>query len=99
MTKIQELKAYLKGIADDIRVRNFDLKTSQRANLAEASTLMWRLHTVRRDCRNHHIAYCELRGRTRDQIERPRKDNKVDETTVSAIKAKYTEPVAAEAGV
>jgi hypothetical protein len=42
-----------------------------------------------RDYRHHHIAYCELRGRTRDQIEKPREDNKPNEYEINRIKTLY----------
>ena len=91
MTKIQELKACLKEMACELTVRKTDLKISQRANLAEAATLMWSLCWKRADYRNHHIAYCELKGRTRDQIEQPRKGNEPNESAIASVKAKYAE--------
>ncbi len=42
-----------------------------------------------RDYRHHHIAYCELRGRTRDQIEKPGKFNLPDEREIQAIKEAF----------
>ena len=39
-----------------------------------------------RKYRHMHIAYCELRGRTRDQIEKPREGNEPDEKLIQTIK-------------
>ncbi len=36
--------------------------------------------------RHQHIAYCELRGKEREEIERPAKNNKVDEFWITRIK-------------
>ena len=36
--------------------------------------------------RHQHIAYCELRGRDRKQIEQPREDNLPNETWIDKIK-------------
>lgn len=39
-----------------------------------------------REFRHLHIAYCELRGRTRDQIEKPREGNEPNEKLIDAYK-------------
>ncbi|MBU0627410.1 hypothetical protein KKH82_08620 [Patescibacteria group bacterium] len=41
------------------------------------------------DYRHLHIAYCELRGRTRAQIEKPRDDNKASEQKIAMLKVEY----------
>lgn len=98
MTKIQELKLRLKEKAANIVLMRSTLKASQKANGAGASTLMHRLHYAGKDYRSYHIAYCELRGRTRDQIEKPRQDNPANEYVIAQLKAEYAfEPVAAGA--
>lgn len=38
--------------------------------------------------RHHHIAYSQLRGRTRDEIENPARDNKPSESYINAIIAR-----------
>lgn len=43
--------------------------------------------------RNTHIAYCELRGRTRDQIEKPREGNNPNEAMIKRIKGVYTKKI------
>ncbi len=39
--------------------------------------------------RHQHIAYCELRGRQREQIEVPSKDNKPDQKWIERIKSEW----------
>lgn len=39
--------------------------------------------------RHQHIAYCELRGRSRDQIEQPAKYNKPNEEWISKLKKEW----------
>ena len=43
--------------------------------------------------RHQHIAYCELRGRSRDQIENPANNNKPDEDWVTRIKNELKEKI------
>lgn len=39
-----------------------------------------------REFRHYHIAYCEIRGRTRDQIEHPGENHKANEDRINSIK-------------
>lgn len=43
--------------------------------------------------RHHHIAYCELRGRSRNQIEQPAENNTPDEKYIEQIKNKWLEKI------
>jgi len=43
--------------------------------------------------RHQHIAYCELRGRKRKQIEIPREDNEPDEDWIDRIKKELQEKI------
>ena len=43
--------------------------------------------------RHQHIAYCELRGRDRKQIEQPREDNLPNETWIDKIKKEWSEKI------
>jgi len=45
--------------------------------------------------RHAHIAYCELRGRTRDQIENPRENNKPSESLIKTHKKDWKEKIEA----
>jgi len=87
MRNIDELKVYLKKLAAEIRVDKLVLVKTQKAH-GQYGGLMSMLYYKSRDYRHHHIAYCELRGKTRDQIEQP-KYSKPNEYVISQIKKKY----------
>jgi len=91
MRNIDKLKAQLKETANEIRRTRFHHKEAQRANLlTTANKLLWKLHDLQYEYRHHHIAYCELRGRTRDQIEpKIRENNNPNERYIREIKEKY----------
>jgi len=69
---IRSFKAELKVLASTIRSTRTQFKEAQRAG-----TDIWKLSsalsTAQYEFRHKHIAYCLLRGRTRDEIEQPRK--------------------------
>lgn len=57
------------------------------------------IYRLKRKFRHHHIAMCELRGRTREQIEKPKECNRLfpeDERKISQIKQTITNEVIAE---
>ena len=90
MKPIEQLKKYLKVTAENIRKTRFQYKEAQRNGLYNVyCRLCWDLLRLQRDYRHHHIAYCELRGRTRDQIEQPRENNSPSEIRIQEIKKKY----------
>ena len=45
--------------------------------------------------RHNHIAYCELRGRTRSQIEVPRDGNEPSESLIEKIKNEWNKKIIA----
>lgn len=45
--------------------------------------------------RHYHIAYCELRGRTRTQIEVPRDGNEPSEQLITKIKEEWNSKIIA----
>lgn len=85
---IYDLKALLKEKAKEIRALKLKIKDTQRKG-EYAGSDQWKLVLEKSAFRHHHIAYCELRGRTRDQIEKPSEDNLPSETKISNIKAIY----------
>jgi len=87
MSKIKELKELLKSIASEIKQDKVVLVKTQKAG-GMAGMLMYSLYRKRRNYRHHHIAYCELRGKTRDQIEKP-KYHMPDEFEIERIKKAY----------
>ena len=46
--------------------------------------------------RHHHIAACEFRGKSREQIERPAKGNEPNEKFIADIKEKIAEAMEAQ---
>ena len=98
MRKIDELKLKLKGLAEEIKTKNTKLKEVQRSKgAASGSYLMFELYQTRYEFRHYHIAYCELRGRTRDQIEKPREHNEANERLIEKIKIEYAWEIPTEA--
>jgi len=88
MRKIDELKLKNKETSKQLRERNLKLKENQKQGKC-CSNEMCSLYYARKEYRHYHIAYCELRGRTRDQIEKPRRGNEVNEQLIQNIKNEY----------
>jgi len=57
------------------------------------SNTLWSLYKLRTEFRHNHIAYCEVRGKTRKQIEIPREDNQPNEDKINKIKEEITERI------
>lgn len=73
MSKIHELKALLKEKALYIREsRNLARLEKQKGNYREVNDIHSYIIYMSSDYRIYHIAYCELRGRSRDEIEKPK---------------------------
>ena len=94
MRNIDRLKIYIKETATKIRKTRAHYKEAQRdgqTNIANiANKLLRELHGLQYEYRHHHIAYCELRGRTREEIERKvRDDNHPNETYINNILDAY----------
>ena len=90
MKNIQKLKAELKTKAQIIRDTRARLKEEQRSGYwIKAATIQCGIISLKRDFRHNHIAYCELRGRTRDQIEIPNTNNLPNEAVIKRIKEEY----------
>lgn len=60
-------------------------------NIYDLEDLSWNRYVFR----HQHIAYCTIRGRSRQDIECPRKDNLPDENYISSIIKEYNEAVCA----
>jgi len=93
MRNIDILKQFLKDTASQIRSAKFQFKQAQKNEGTSASITFGLQHQLRKlqyEYRHHHIAYCELRGRTRSQIEpKIREHNEPNETYIKQIKEKY----------
>jgi len=66
--KLNEVKSHLKALSSDIRN-----KKSERKNAAHG--YVPGLLSLRYEYRHYHIAYCLFRGKSYEQIEKPRQDN------------------------
>ena len=75
---MSKVKSQLKGWADQIKV----LKSQRKGAPNGVVSGLWRL---RYDFRHYHIVYCELRGRSRDEIEQPSSDNIASEAYITKI--------------
>lgn len=91
MRNIDILKQWIKDTAKQIRIVKFQYKEAQRNGLITMSnSLLYQLLKLQYDYRHHHIAYSELRGRTRLQIEpKVREHNEPNEEYIKQIKEKY----------
>lgn len=101
--KMLELKNWLKDSGKKIRILKALHKKYQQAGYETSawnsessqtySKNLGSLYSLRREYRHKHIAYSELRGRTRNQIEAsyPYEDNyhKPDEEWIEKIKNEY----------
>jgi len=88
--KMNELKSWLKTAAIEIRIGKNLYKDSQR-NHKDNPRNLWNVQKLQREYRHKHIAYSELRGKTRAQIENPRQGNEPNETLIQSIKDEYKE--------
>jgi len=59
----------------------------------------WDLYKMKREFRHKHIAYCEVRGRTREEIEKPGDNNLADEKYIQEIKDKLLKELENEKAV
>jgi len=91
MKNIHKLKTYIKETATKIRITRAHYKEAQRDGQSNrANKLLRELHGLQYEYRHHHIAYCELRGRTREEIEaNVRDDNHPNETYIGNILDAY----------
>ena len=86
-TKRLELKQWLKK--EGLRIKETRIKHKNNQRSKNNNDLMWPLCEMSRDYRHHHIAYSELRGHVRSEIENPRDNNLPNEDWISEIKRKY----------
>lgn len=91
--KIRELKEELKKIAVQIRKLKKEVKAYQKEHGGcHPFKQHVELKAMQRNFRYSHIAYCLLRGRTIEQIEKPKEGNEINMTYVNQVIEKYKEP-------
>jgi hypothetical protein len=91
MNPIQKTKLELKELASQIRKIKLSRKPKNVILYPELKPFqdgLWKLDRLRYEYRHQHIAYCEIRGRTRQQIETPKDDNKPNEDKITEYKNK-----------
>ena len=88
-TKRLELKQWLK--TEGLRIKKVRNKHKNKQRSHNNNELMCYLFSMSRDYRHHHIAYSELRGHTRTEIENPREDNLPNEDIILSIKKEYSD--------
>jgi len=86
INSIHDLKNWLKDTAQQIRQARAESKEFQRQHNGSYGSAHSKQVYLSWDYRHYHIAYCELRGRERSEIERPKKGNEPDETRIASIK-------------
>lgn len=83
-----EAKEELKVLGREIRALKQSRKLDKRGDRP-----LWRIDadifSLRHTIRWRHISYCEIRGRSREQIERPREGNEANERIISKIKEEW----------
>ena len=79
----KNLKEYQRTLDSDL---DYDARmiTDDLVGYYDKSLLIFK-----KEYRHHHIAYCELRGKKRDQIEKPIRAKQVDEAIIASIKTKH----------
>ena len=82
---MRRMKEWLKAEGPNIRKTKLEFKEKQRTgkDVYKDHSNLWEM---RNSYRHRHIAYSELRGRERDQIEKPADDNLPNEKRISEIK-------------
>ncbi len=92
MNNIQKLKTYLKQTAENIKATRLTLKETHKGIKKDipAYELEHKISKLKYEYRHHHIAYCELRGKTRLQIEQKVKENnEPNESYIISLKEQY----------
>ena len=92
MNKYIELKKIVKSSSQDIKSKRDELKELQRKRAGRSAPLMQaELMSLTWGHRHHQIAYSELLGRSRDQIETPNENNNPSEPMIRAIKERFND--------
>jgi hypothetical protein len=91
VTKVyREFKQVLKDLSENIKADKESWKEQQRSRFTSDSWKMaYKLQNERVQFRHSHIARCEMRGRTREEIEKPAEDNLPNEALIEKIKAEW----------
>lgn len=94
--KYLKLKKELKKLAKEIRYWKSKRKLGNRGNFS-LQNIETSVRTRKYEFRHRHIAYCQLRGRLRIQIEQPASDNLPNEKYIERIIEQHGETLRASA--
>lgn len=99
MSKIRELKEILKSKAAEIRTLKSNIREAHRIGRhLDGAIMQGALRGLREQTRLIHIAYCLLRGRLYEQIEKPREPLKENQwKIIQEVQNAYTEDVCTRA--
>lgn len=87
---MKNLKTELKELAVKIHDLKANTKDYQRQHFGDSGTLGYELYKAKYEFRHKHIAYCLMRGRTLEQIEKPHEDNKPDMCYIEKLLITYS---------
>lgn len=87
---LKNTKNFLKETALKIREEKNHRKIDKRGN-TPLYEIEQHIQSLKYTYRHYHIACSELRGKTREQIENPRKDNPANNTYIEEIKKEIKE--------
>lgn len=82
----KEIKERLQGYATEIR-------TLKRRRKETCGSEEGKINQLKYHFRHIHIAYCEVRGRTREQIERPSIHNQPNQSYIDKIKKEILQKI------
>ena len=88
MKNILKLKNELKSLAKSIKETKLSRKEPNR-NGESLWKIQSRCDSLSYDFRHKHIAYCLLRGRTMEQIEKPREGNEPSQHYIDKYMEEY----------
>jgi len=93
-TRYPKLKGELKELAKELKYWKPKRKFDKRGNytLYQINAHIWKR---KYEFRHKHIAYCQLRGRLRWEIEKPALDNLPKEKYIEEIMSKHGETLCA----
>lgn len=97
-TMFKELKETLKKYAIEIKYLKSKRKLPNRENLS-LSEIELKIVQLKYHFRHHHICYCELRGRTREQIEKPSIYNQPNQSYIDKLKKQILEKYETEQAI
>jgi len=88
----KEIKERLKSYAKEIRALKDKRKLSNRGNL-QLSEIESKINQLKYHFRHIHIAFCEIRGRKREEIEKPSIHNPANQSYIDKIKKEIQQKI------